>query len=150
MDTFDLVTEELKAGIKDISTTELVRMKNELQQNLSVPGNINPRARPAALANKRVITETIMVRQGRKPDEVRDVHHNIVEPPTEKQKSDAAAKQKRDSAKFDTAVNAARQERLKPVYEHAVKENLDLGWEQSQAEKRAAKATGYSSPSDGD
>ena len=63
MDTFDLVTEELKAGIKDISTTELVRMKNELQQNLSVPGNINPRARPAALANKRVITETIMVRQ---------------------------------------------------------------------------------------
>ena len=150
MDIFDLPTEELKAGIKDIATTELIRMKNDLQENLAVPGNINPRYRPAALANKRLIHTTLMTRAGQDPSLVRDEHGNPVTPPTDAEKQVSETKQKAHAEKVAAATHDARQSRTKEIYEAKLSEGKVLGYEDDALTSFAEKQSGYSPPADGD
>ena len=143
METFDLITEELKTNIKNLSTSELVRMKNEIQHDLAIPNAVNARARSAALANKRLLTQALMTREGKDPHEVQNEHGHIAPGTTPEQLKAMDVKHAANQKKFDATAAEARQPRLKAAYEHELKSNIDLGWEPAKAEARAAKSTGY-------
>lgn len=150
MNQYDAALNELNTNIKAVSTRELVAMKSQLQTDLATPNAIPSHARATALKTKSLLTRTLMERAGDNPGQTLDVHGAPVTPPTAAQAKAGTDKQDAMAAERAKKATAANQERLKPAYEHAVKENVDLGWEQSKAEARAAKATGYSPPDSGD